>query len=55
MVCKMLSPIWGPPIGGALKDWTGHYDFAFYASGFFQLIGGVFNILVVLFQIKQKM
>ena len=55
MVCKMLSPIWGPPIGGALKDWTGHYDFAFYASGVFQLIGGVFNILVVIFQIKQKM
>ena len=54
MVCKMFSPIWGPPIGGALKDWNGHYNLAFYASGGFQLIGGIFNILTLVFQIKQK-
>ena len=54
MVCKMLSPIWGPPIGGALRDWTGHYSFTFYASGFFQFIGGFFNFLVLLFQVKHK-
>lgn len=54
MVCKMFSPIWGPPIGGALKDWTDHYNLAFYASGSFQLIGAFFNILVFIFQIKQE-
>ena len=54
MVCKMFSPIWGPPIGGALKDWNGHYNLAFYASGGFQLIGGIFNILTFVFQITQK-
>ena len=52
MVCKMFSPIWGPPIGGALKDWTDHYNLAFYASGSFQLIAAFFNILVLIFQIK---
>ena len=49
MIAKMFSPIWGPPIGGTLKDWTGNYNFAFYASGTFQFIGSLFNALVFLF------
>ena len=55
MIGKMFSPIWGPPIGGALKDWTGKYNFAFYAAGTFQLIASFFNILMCAFHLKQNM
>ena len=54
MLAKMFSPIWGPPIGGALKDWTGKYNFAFYAAGTFQLIASFFNILMCAFRLKQN-
>ena len=49
MVAKFIPIIWGPPIGGALKDWSGKYNFAFYASGTFQLMGSLLNMLVCLF------
>ena len=49
MIAKMVSTIWGPPIGGALKDWSGNYNSAFYASGTFHIIGAFLNILVCLF------
>ena len=55
MIAKMFSPIWGPPIGGALKDWGGKYNFAFYAAGTFQLISSFFNILMCVFHLKQNM
>ena len=54
MIAKMFSPIWGPPIGGAFKDWKGSYNVAFYASGTFQLIGSLFNALVYLFHWKYR-
>ena len=55
MIGKMFSPIWGPPIGGALKDWTGKYNFAFYAAGTFQLIASFFNIIMCAFHLKQNL
>ena len=55
MVGKMFSPMWGPPIGGAFKDWTGRYNVAFYAAGSFQYIGAFFNVLVCIFHFKLKM
>ena len=55
MVGKMFSPMWGPPIGGAFKDWTGKYSVAFYASGTFQFIGAFFNVLVCIFHFKRKL
>ena len=53
MLTKSISLIWGPPIAGALHDWNGVYDIAFYASGCFQLAGGFFNILVCVFHYQK--
>ena len=54
MLAKMLSPIWGPPIGGALHDLTGAYYVAFYAAGLFQYTGAIFSFLVFVCHIKNK-
>ena len=54
MLAKMFSPMWGPPIGGAFRDWTGKYLVAFYAAGTFQLVGGFFNVLVCIFHLRRK-
>ena len=49
MMAKMFCPLWGPPLAGALYDWTGNYNLAFYTAGSFQLIGSAFNIFLLLF------
>ena len=49
MIGKVLSTIWGPPIGGALKDYSAKYNDTFYAAGAFQFMGSFLNILVCLF------
>ena len=54
MIVKSFSLIWGPPIAGALHDWKGTYDFAFYTSGCFQFVGGLFNILIHVFHRFQE-
>ena len=51
MFVKMFFVLWGPPIVGAIIDHTGLYKAAFYASGSFQLLGGLVSSLVFLFQI----
>jgi predicted MFS family arabinose efflux permease len=52
VIAKVLSSVWGPPIGGALKDYNGNYNVAFYAAGAFQFIGLFSNILMCLFHFK---
>ena len=52
MMTKACFPIWGPPIAGALFDWTGNYNLAFYTAGCFQFLGGSVNILVLLLHLK---
>ena len=47
MMARMFCPLWGPPLAGALYNWTGNYNLAFYTAGSFQLIGSAFNILVL--------
>ena len=54
MIGKVLSTVWGPPIGGALKDYSAKYNFTFYAASAFQFIGSFINILVCLFHYNQK-
>ena len=51
MFVKMFFVLWGPPIVGTIIDYTGIYKAAFYTSGSFQLLGGLLNSLVFLFQI----
>ena len=51
MFVKVFFVLWGPPIVGAIIDYTGIYKAAFYTSGSFQLLGGLLNSLVFLFQI----
>ena len=51
MFVKMFFVLWGPPIVGAIIDHTGLYKAAFYASGSFQLLGGIVSSLVFLSQI----
>ena len=50
MFVEVFFVLWGPPIVGAIIDYTGLYKAAFYASGSFQLLGGLVNSLVFLFQ-----
>ena len=50
MFVKVFFVLWGPPIVGTIIDYTGIYKAAFYASGSFQLLGGLVNSLVFLFQ-----
>ena len=50
MLAKMPSPLWGPPIAGALHDFFGAYYISFYATGTFQFIAAVSNLLVFLIQ-----
>ena len=52
MMTKAFFPIWGPPIAGALYDWSGTYHLAFYTAGLFQFLGGFFNFLVLLIHEK---
>ena len=52
MWIKMLFVLVGPPMVGAIIDFTGIYKSAFYVSGTFQLIGGHVNILVFAFQLR---
>ena len=42
----------GLPMAGAIIDFTGIYKAAFYASSFFQLIGGLLNMLVFILQLR---
>ena len=50
MFVKMFFVLWGPPIVGAIIGYTGIYKAAFYTTGSIQLIGGLVNSLVFLFQ-----
>ena len=52
MWIKMFFVLVGPPMVGAIIDFTGIYKSAFYVSGAFQLIGGLVNILVFVFQLR---
>ena len=52
MFAKMFCPLWGLPIGGALKDWFGTYTPAFYVASGFLFIGLSFNALVFLFNLN---
>ena len=52
MLTKALIPLWGSPIAGALRDWTGNYDLAFYTASCFLFIGGLINIIVYWLQLK---
>ena len=52
MYSKMFCPLWGPPIGGSLKDWFGTYKPAFFAASGFFFISSSFNALVFLFNIN---
>ena len=54
MLAKMLSSIWGPPIGGALHDITGAYYVAFYATGLFHYIGAIFGFIMFVCHIKKQ-
>ena len=46
MLTKALIPLWGSPISGALRDWTGNYDISFYTAGCALFIGGFINVIV---------
>ena len=46
MLTKALIPLWGSPISGALRDWTGNYDLAFNTAGCALFIGGFINLIV---------
>ena len=46
MLTKALFPLWGSPISGALRDWTGNYDLAFYTAGCALFIGGFINVMI---------
>ena len=46
MLTKALIPLWGSPISGALRDWTGNYDLSFYTAGCALFIGGCINVIV---------
>ena len=52
MFAKMFCPLWGLPIGGALKDWFGTYNAAFYAASVFLFLSLSFNFLVFLFNMN---
>ena len=52
MCSKIFCPLWGPPIGGALKDCFGTYNPAFFAASGFFFISFCFNILVFLFNMN---
>ena len=54
MCSKMFCPLWGLPIGGALKDWFGIYNPAFYAASGFFFLRFSFNALVFLFNINHN-
>ena len=54
MIAKMFCPLWGLPIGGALKDWFGTYRAAFYAASVFLFLSHSFNFLVFLFSINHN-
>ena len=54
MCSKMFCPLWGPPIGGALKDWFGFYNPAFYAASGFFFISFSFNALVFIFNMNHN-
>ena len=49
---KMPFVLMGPPVVGAIIDFTGNFKAAFYVSGSFQLVGGLLNIIVFIFQLK---
>ena len=46
MLTKALIQLWGSPISGALRDWTGNYNLAFYTAGCALSIGGFINTIV---------
>ena len=46
MLTKALIALWGSPISGALHDWTGNYDLAFYTAGCALFIGGLINVII---------
>ena len=46
MLTKALIQLWGSPISGALRDWTGNYNLAFYTAGCSLFIGGFINAIV---------
>ena len=54
MFSKALCPLWGPPIGGALKDWSGSYNMTFYAASGFFSISFSFNVLVLFLNMKHN-
>ena len=54
MLAKMPSPLWGPPIAGALHDFFGAYYISFYACGTFQYVAAVSNFLVFLIHYRKK-
>ena len=52
MLTKVLIPLWGSPISGLLRDWTGNYDLAFYSAGCALFVGGFINVIVYWIQSK---
>ena len=53
MLTKAFIPLWGSPVAGALYDWTGSYDMAFYTAGCLLFIGSLTNLLVYWLQLKK--
>ena len=53
MLAKMLTPIWGPPIGGTLHDFFGAYNVTFYAAGIFIYTAATLSFMVFLINFKR--
>ena len=54
MLAKVLTPLWGPPAAGAVKDWTGKYSTSFYAAGACHFCAAMFNFLVMILMRNHK-
>ena len=54
MLAKVLAPLCGSPLAGAISDWTGTYSSAFHFAGAVQLAAASCNFLVVILWAKNQ-